>query len=137
MCCPFISSPLTHICNKSLKQGIFPAHLKYSVIRPLFKKGDKSNTSTYRPPVIKTKLKSLNFPKEIRNLITEKHKLRRKWHQSRNPHDKNLINRVNQQLSKEIKTIKQSSLTSSSQNSLKTVALSILFGKLQNIYNDQ
>jgi hypothetical protein len=61
-------------------------------------------------PVIKTKLKGLNFPKEIRNLIAEKRKLRRKWRQSRNPHDKNLINRASQQLSKEIKTIKQSSI---------------------------
>jgi Notch-like protein len=49
MSTPFISSPLTHICNKSLTQGIFPDHLKYSVIRPLFKKGAKSNTSNYRP----------------------------------------------------------------------------------------
>jgi hypothetical protein len=55
------------------------------------------------------KLKGLNFPKEIRNLISEKRKLRRKWHQSRNPHDKNILNRASQQLSMEIKTIKQSS----------------------------
>jgi RNA polymerase-interacting CarD/CdnL/TRCF family regulator len=61
-------------------------------------------------PVIKTKLKGLNFPKEIRNLIAENRELRRKWHQSRNPHDKNLLNRASQQLSKEIKTIKQSSI---------------------------
>jgi hypothetical protein len=43
------SSPLTHTCNKSLTQGIFPDHLKYPEIRLLFKKGDKSNTSNYRP----------------------------------------------------------------------------------------
>jgi hypothetical protein len=47
-------------------------------------------------PVIKTKLKGLNFPKEIRNLIAEKCKLGRKWHQSRNPHDKNLLNIISQ-----------------------------------------
>jgi adenylate cyclase len=40
-------------------------------------------------PIIKSKLKGLNFPKEIRNLIAEKQKIRRKWHRSRNPHDKN------------------------------------------------
>jgi hypothetical protein len=28
----YISSPLTHICNKSLSQGIFPDRLKYSQI---------------------------------------------------------------------------------------------------------
>jgi hypothetical protein len=46
--------------------------------------------------VIKTKLKGLNFPKVIRNLRAEKRKLRRKWHQSRHPHDKNLLNRDSQ-----------------------------------------
>ena len=46
---PFILSPLTHICNKSLSLGIFPDRLKYSEIKPLFKKGDKHNISNYRP----------------------------------------------------------------------------------------
>jgi hypothetical protein len=46
---PFISSPLTHICNKSLSSGIFPDRLKYAVVKPLFKKGDKSKISNYRP----------------------------------------------------------------------------------------
>jgi hypothetical protein len=45
-------------------------------------------------PVMKTELRGLNFPKVIRNLIAERRKVRRKWHQSRNPHDKNLLNRV-------------------------------------------
>jgi len=45
---PFILNPLTHICNKSLALGIFPDHLKYSEIKPLFKKGDK-HISNYRP----------------------------------------------------------------------------------------
>jgi hypothetical protein len=48
MSSPFITSPLTHICNKSLSQGIFPDRLKYSEIKPLFKKADKSSTSNYR-----------------------------------------------------------------------------------------
>ena len=29
-----ISSPLTHICNKSLSPGIFPDRLKYAVVKP-------------------------------------------------------------------------------------------------------
>ena len=49
ICSPFISSPLTHICNKSLSSEIFPDHLKYAVVKPLFKKGDKSKISIYRP----------------------------------------------------------------------------------------
>jgi hypothetical protein len=44
----FTSSPLTHICNKSLFSGIFPDRMKYAVVKPLFKKGDKSKTSNYR-----------------------------------------------------------------------------------------
>ena len=51
---PFIHSPLTHICNKSLSLGIFPDRLKYSEIKPLFKKGDRHNISNYRPISILT-----------------------------------------------------------------------------------
>ena len=35
---PFITSPLTYICNKSLLSGIFPSQLKFSEIKPLHKK---------------------------------------------------------------------------------------------------
>jgi len=46
---PFIISPLTYICNKSLVSGLFPTRLKYSQIIPIFKKGNKSEMSNYRP----------------------------------------------------------------------------------------
>jgi len=46
---PFITSPLTHICNKSISSGTFPDRLKYAVVRPLFKKGDKTKLLNYRP----------------------------------------------------------------------------------------
>jgi hypothetical protein len=61
-------------------------------------------------PVVKTGLKGLGFPKEIRNLIAEKRKLGRGWHQSENPHDGALLYRASQQLSKEVGTIKRSSV---------------------------
>jgi len=35
---PFITSPLTYICNKSLSSGIFPSQLIFSEIKPLHKK---------------------------------------------------------------------------------------------------
>jgi len=37
ICSPFIRSPLAHTCNKSLSSGIFPDHLKYAIVKPLFK----------------------------------------------------------------------------------------------------
>jgi Notch-like protein len=37
-----------------LSSGIFPDCLKYSEIKPLFKKGDKQNISNYRPISILT-----------------------------------------------------------------------------------
>jgi hypothetical protein len=41
----FISLLLTYICNKSMSSGIFPDRLKYAVVKPLFKKGDRSSIS--------------------------------------------------------------------------------------------
>jgi hypothetical protein len=49
ICSPFTSSPLAHIRNKSLSSGIFTDRLKYAIVKPLFKKGDKSKISNYRP----------------------------------------------------------------------------------------
>jgi hypothetical protein len=46
---PFIVSPLTYICNRMLSTRIFPDRLKYSEVKPIYKKGDKSSTSNYRP----------------------------------------------------------------------------------------
>jgi hypothetical protein len=45
----YICSPITHICNKSISTGIFPERLKFSIIKSLFKKGDRAIPSNYRP----------------------------------------------------------------------------------------
>ena len=45
---PFIISPLTYICNKSLSSGIFPSRLKFSEIKPLPKKGDRTDITNFR-----------------------------------------------------------------------------------------
>jgi Notch-like protein len=45
----YIRSPLNHICNKSLSSGVFPQRLKYAVVKPLYKKGERSCISNYRP----------------------------------------------------------------------------------------
>jgi hypothetical protein len=45
---PFISSPLIYICNRSLSTGVFPSWLKYSQVHLIYKKGERSEISTYR-----------------------------------------------------------------------------------------
>jgi hypothetical protein len=35
--------------NEILQTGVFPDRLKYVIVRPIFKKGDKHETSNYRP----------------------------------------------------------------------------------------
>ena len=44
-----IAEPLTALINNSLRTGIFPDILKNAKITPVFKSGDSSNTSNYRP----------------------------------------------------------------------------------------
>ena len=46
---PFIISPIINICNKMLAQGTFPERLKFSLIKPIYKSGNKSSPSNYRP----------------------------------------------------------------------------------------
>jgi hypothetical protein len=46
---PCIISPLTYVCNKSSSTGTFPKQFKYSQINPIFKKGNKTEMSNYRP----------------------------------------------------------------------------------------
>ena len=43
------TSPLTYICNKVILSGIFPDQLKFSVVKPIYKKGDRMNLTNYRP----------------------------------------------------------------------------------------
>ena len=42
---PFISSPLSYICNKSMLSGTFPTRLKYATVKPLLKKGGRENVA--------------------------------------------------------------------------------------------
>jgi hypothetical protein len=48
-CASLIIQPLNHIYNHTLYTGIFPDHLKISKVEPLFKKGDITCMTNYRP----------------------------------------------------------------------------------------
>jgi hypothetical protein len=45
---PFISSPVNYIYNRMLSQDVFPDRLKYAIVIPLHKKGDRGNMSNSR-----------------------------------------------------------------------------------------
>jgi len=61
---PYILSRLIHIFNKLLSTGIFPDRLKFSEVKTLFKKGDKTEFSNYRPITLLT-----SFSKIIEKII--------------------------------------------------------------------
>ena len=42
-------TPLTHVLNLSITQGVFPNCMKIAKVLPLFKSGDKTNILNYRP----------------------------------------------------------------------------------------
>ncbi|CAB3220285.1 unnamed protein product [Arctia plantaginis] len=44
-----LALPITYLCNKSLETGTFPANFKKAVVCPIFKSGEKSEPSNYRP----------------------------------------------------------------------------------------
>ena len=60
---PYVLSPLTYIFNKILSTGIFPDRLKFLEVKPLYKKGDKTEFSNYRP------ISPLTFSKIIDKIV--------------------------------------------------------------------
>jgi Notch-like protein len=63
---PFIIAPLNYICNRSTLSGTFPTRLKYSVVKPLFKKGDNKDIRNYWPISLLT-----SFSKIFEKIIYE------------------------------------------------------------------
>jgi len=61
---PYVISSLTCICNAILNTCIFPDKLKYTIINPVFKKGDGQDVTNYRPISLLT-----SFSKVIENLM--------------------------------------------------------------------
>lgn len=59
-----ITTPLTHIINLSLKNGIFPKSYKLSTIVPIFKKGNKKELGNYRPIALQ-----INFSKILEKIV--------------------------------------------------------------------
>lgn len=60
--------------------------------------------------------KGVNYPVEIRELVKEKRRARRRWQQSRDPSDKTTLNNKTQLLKREIQKHKEESINSYLQN---------------------
>ena len=45
----YIANPLAHVCSTSFEHGVFPDNMKVAKVVPLFKAGDRSVFSNYRP----------------------------------------------------------------------------------------
>lgn len=72
-----IAPPLVHIINLCITDGIFPESLKKVIIKPLYKKDDKTNLRNYRP-IAKIPIFSKIIEKVIYNSLYayfEKYKL--------------------------------------------------------------
>ena len=71
-----IAPPLTCIFNQSLQQGVFPTCWKSSNITPIYKSGDPSDVSNYRPisllSLISKSLERLVHNKIMEHLVSNK-----------------------------------------------------------------
>jgi len=48
-CIQLIKGPLTHVCNVSLRSGVFPKEWKSANVKLLYEKGDRYDIQNYRP----------------------------------------------------------------------------------------
>jgi len=62
----YVLSQLTYIFNKVLSTSIYAERLKFSKVRPLFKKGDTTEFSNYRPISLPTSFSKITEKNYIR-----------------------------------------------------------------------
>ena len=59
---------MTYIVNTALSSGVFPVRLRYAIVEPIYKKGNKQDISNYRPISLLTSLSKV-FEKIIYNRL--------------------------------------------------------------------
>lgn len=62
--------PLTHLINSSFISSKFPEKLKIAKIKPIFKKGDKSNVNNYRPIALLPAISKI-YEKAVHNQLVD------------------------------------------------------------------
>ena len=75
-CFSELNEPLKYLFEKSIEKGVFPDALKIARVTPLFKGGDPSNISNYRPisvlPCFSKILERIMYNRLYKYLTTEK-----------------------------------------------------------------
>lgn len=71
---------------------------------------DIQQSAWINTPETRRKIKGNNYPREIRELIADRRRARRRWQQTRDPQDKSILNNLTQQLRREIKILKEDSI---------------------------
>lgn len=71
-----LTTPITHIVNKSLEENYFPNALKTAIVTPIFKAGDKQDVTNYRPisilPAISKVIEKTVAEQLVKHLNTKK-----------------------------------------------------------------
>ncbi|CAF4948028.1 unnamed protein product [Pieris macdunnoughi] len=44
-----LATPIAHVCNLSMRTGIFPSAFKKAIVHPIFKSGNRGSVDNYRP----------------------------------------------------------------------------------------
>jgi hypothetical protein len=68
MCAEELTLPYTQLINQSFLEGCFPDSLKVSLVKPIYKKGDKTDANNYRPialPTTSTKILETAMSKRL------------------------------------------------------------------------
>ncbi|KAL0868298.1 hypothetical protein ABMA27_007827 [Loxostege sticticalis] len=79
ICAKYLSQPLAYVINLSMQQGYFPDDLKFCIVKPLFKKDDKTKIDNYRPITlisIFSKIYEKVIYKRIYNFVTSNNLLK-------------------------------------------------------------
>lgn len=69
-CGDILAEPITHIINKSFQTGTFPERLKFTLIKPIYKNGEKTDFNNYRPIALVSNLSKI-FEKIIHKRIID------------------------------------------------------------------
>lgn len=65
----YVCKPLAYNINLSLSSGSFPSNLKNTIITPIYKTGDKSDISNYRPIALVSNISKLIEKYVKKNLV--------------------------------------------------------------------